>query len=319
MPTSRAIKNRIKATKNIQQITKAMQAVSAVKMRKSEHAAISSRPYALSALEILKNIRRALNEEEASENELINKRPVDKICLAVITSDKGLAGAFNTNVIRKAQGFISQSHVPVEVVTIGKRGRDAMKRRGANVIKDFIDMGDSASIDETLHIANFLHQQFKEKRCDEVVIIYTNFISALKQNVVTRKVMPVTIEALEDITKHIIPEHGMYAGLPQSVDRALQDDEKSGRSPASATFKFEPSVKAVLEKLIPLLVNIEINQCILEANASEHSSRMVAMKSASENASDLIGNLRIIYNKARQAQITKELTEITAGAEALSS
>ena len=315
MATSRAIKNRIKATKNIQQITKAMQAVSAVKMRKSEHAAISSRPYALSALEILKNIRRALNNEEASENEIINERPVNKTCLVVITSDKGLAGAFNTNVIRKAQQFIAQSKVPVEVVAIGKRGRDAMKRRGFNVTKDFIEYGDVVSIDDTLHIAHYLHEQFDEKKCDEVVIIYTNFLSALKQTVVSRKVMPVTIEALENITKDIIPEHGMYAGLPHSLDK---DPVQSPMSNSVQEYKFEPSPKAVLEKLIPLLVDIEVYQCILEANASEHSSRMVAMKSASENASDLIGNLRIVYNKARQAQITKELTEITAGAEALS-
>ncbi len=314
MATSRAIKNRIKATKNIQQITKAMQAVSAVKMRKSEQAAISSRPYALSALEILKNIRRALKDDEASGNHLVTERHVHKICLLVITSDKGLAGAFNTNVIRKAQNFITHSKVPVDVVTIGKRGRDAMKRKGFNVIQSFTESGDFVSLDETLHIAKYLHEQFKDKKCDEVVIIYTNFISALKQNVVTRKIMPVTVHALEEITKHIIPEHGMYAGMPQSIDKAL-----NGGSPTSTTFKFEPSTQAVLEKLIPLLVNIEVHQSILEANASEHSSRMVAMKSASENASELIGDLRIVYNKARQAQITKELTEITAGAEALNS
>lgn len=310
MATSRAIKNRIKATKNIQQITKAMQAVSAVKMRKSEHAAISSRPYALSALEILKNVRRALSDEDTTGNHLITERNVHKICLMVITSDKGLAGAFNTNVIRKAQNFIQHSQVPVDVVTIGKRGRDAMSRRGFNVIKSFTESGDFVSIDQTLHIAEFLHNEFKEKKCDEVVIIYTNFLSALKQTVVTRKIMPVTVHALEEITKHIIPTHGMYAGIPQSIDSALNHD-------SNTTYTFEPSAEAVLEKLIPLLVNIEVHQSILEANASEHSSRMVAMKSASENASELIGNLRIIYNKARQSQITKELTEITAGAEAL--
>jgi F-type H+-transporting ATPase subunit gamma len=325
MATSRAIKNRIKATKNIQQITKAMQAVSAVKMRKSEHAAISSRPYALSALEILKNIRLALKDEEVENNHLVVERTVNRICLVVITSDKGLAGAFNTNVIRKAQNFIAHSKTPVDVVTIGKRGRDALRRRarlndgvgqGFNVIKDFIEMGDSVSIEETLHIAHFLHEQFRDKKCDEVVVIYTNFLSALKQTVVARKVMPVTVHALEEIAKHIIPTHGMYSGIPQAIDRT-----PGVGHPVLNTridYKFEPSAEAVLEKLIPLLINIEIHQSILEANASEHSSRMVAMKSASENASELIGDLRIVYNKARQAQITKELTEITAGAESLS-
>jgi len=301
MATGRAIKNRIKATKNIQQITKAMEAVSAVKMRKSEGAAVSARPYALASLNILKNIRKALKDETTSENPLVTERHVNRTCLVVITSDKGLAGAFNTNVIRKAQNFITNTKNPVDVVAIGKRGRDYFGRHKLNLIKEFSESGDFATIAETLHIAEYIHSLFAEMKCDEVVVVYTNFISALKQNVVVRKILPVTVEALEEITKHIAPDLKVIA------------DEKN------SDYTFEPSTKAVLEQLIPELVNVEIFQCILEANASEHSSRMIAMKSASDNAGELIGDLRIVYNKARQAQITKELTEITAGAEALSS
>jgi F-type H+-transporting ATPase subunit gamma len=310
MATLRSIKNRIKATKNIQQITKAMQAVSAVKMRKAEQNAIAGRPYALTALEILKNVRAALDDELLSQNQLVNERKVERTCLAVITSDKGLAGAFNTNVIREAQRFIADSKVPVDVVAVGKRGREYFTRHGNNVIMSFIESGDFATLEETLPIATFLHDRFVNKECDEVVIIYTNFISVVKQAVVTRKILPVTVEALEDITRHIIPERGLYSGMPQAIDRNAGEEKK-------LDYKFEPSAQSILNTLIPALISVEILQSVLEANASEHSSRMVAMKSASDNASDLIGSLRIIFNKGRQAQITKELTEITAGAEAL--
>jgi F-type H+-transporting ATPase subunit gamma len=311
MATPRALKNRIKSTKSIQQITKAMQAVSAVKMRKSESAAIAGRPYALSALEILKNIRRALKEEEAVHSPLVKERHVEKIALVVVTSDKGLAGSFNTNVLRRSQEYIK--HHPdktIDIIAVGKKGRDYFRSRGRKITAEFFESGDLVTVEEALPIANFLTESFLKHDYDEVVLIYTNFISALKQVVVTRKILPVTIHALDEITKHIIPDQGMFSGMPQAVDRALNNDKH-------LEYTFEPSPQKVLNKMIPALVNIEIYQSILEANASEHSSRMVAMKNASENAKELIGDMRIEYNKVRQAQITKELTEISAGAEAI--
>src|SRR5581483_6901103 len=294
MATSRTIKNRIRATKNIGQITKAMQAVSAVKMRKSEQGAIKARPYALAALEILKNIRRAITEDD-SASELVRERPIKKICLAVVTSDKGLAGSFNSNVLRKANQILHHSPARVEIVAIGKRGRDFFSRRGHKIIKEFHEAGDYISFQETLPVAQYLQEIYLSGEYDEVLLIYTNFLSALKQEVVVRKILPVTVKALEEITKHIIPEHGLYAGLPQAIDRAL--DKPSEK----INYLYEPSIPHVLENLIPRLVSIELHQSILEANASEHSSRMVAMKNASENASELIDELGITYNKLRQA------------------
>lgn len=317
MATSRTIKNRIRSTKSIQQITKAMQAVSAVKMRKSESAAITSRPYAISALEILKNIRQAMKEEDLQYSKLTRENKVKKICLVVVTSDKGLAGSFNTNVLKRAQQFIKShtgeqyDNVKVDIVAVGKRGRDFLKKRGLTIIDEFLGSGDFVTTAETLPISSLLHEQFLKNEYDEVTIIYTNFISAMKQNVVVRKILPVTPKALEEITKHIIPEHGLYAGMPQAVDNAIAPSSRVRQ------YIYEPSPAIVLDKLIKTLVDIEVHQSILEANASEHSSRMIAMKSASDNAKELIGDLRITYNKVRQAQITKELTEISAGAEAL--
>ncbi len=310
MATSRTIKNRIRATKNIGQITKAMQAVSAVKMRKSEQGAIKARPYALAALEILKNVRRAITEEDVS-SDLIKERPVKKICLVVVTSDKGLAGSFNSNVLRKSQQILNHSPAPVEIVAIGRRGRDFFSRRGQNIIKEFYEAGDYITLSETLPIAKYLLERYQEGQFDEVILVYTNFLSALKQTVVVRKILPVTVKALEEITAHIIPEHGLYAGMPQAIDRALDNPEEK------ISYLYEPSAPNVLEDLLPRLVSIELHQSILEANASEHSSRMIAMKNASENALELIDELGITYNKLRQGAITKELTEISAGTEAL--
>ena len=310
MATSRTIKNRIRATKNIAQITKAMEAVSAVKMRRSEGVAIRSRPYALAALEILKNVSRSYREKEAI-TALLSERPVKRVCLAIVTSDKGLAGSFNSNVLRKAEGFLRQASLPTDIVTIGKRGRDFFARRGQKIIKEFLEVGDYMTFNETLPIANYLNSLYQEGQYDEVMLIYTNFLSALKQHVVIRKILPINIKALESITSEIIPEHGLYAGMPQAIDRAL-DSETLARP-----YIYEPSAEEVLHDLLSRLVNIEIHQSILEANASEHSSRMIAMKNASENAGELIDTLGITYNKLRQAAITKELTEISAGTEAL--
>ena len=211
MATPRTIKNRIRSTQSIQQITKAMQAVSAVKMRKSETAAITSRPYAISALEILKNIRQAMREEDLQYSKLTRESEIKKICLVVITSDKGLAGSFNTNVLKRAQQFIKShsgeehGNVKVDIVAVGKRGRDFLKKRGLTIIVEFTGSGDFATTEQTLPISTLLHDQFLKHEYDEVVLIYTNFISAMKQNVVLRKILPVTTKALEEITKHRLP------------------------------------------------------------------------------------------------------------------
>ncbi len=312
MATARSIKNRIRSTKNIEQITKAMQAVSAVKMRRSEQVAIQSRPYALAALEILKNVRRTLKEED-SVKALIEERPVKKVALTVVTSDKGLAGSFNSNVLRKSIQIIKNSPIPVDIVAIGKKGRDFFNRRkNQTLIKEFLEAGDYVSFKETLPIAEYLQNLYVGGECDEVLLVYTNFLSALKQQVVVRKILPVTVKALEEITSTIIPTEGRFAGLPQAVDRALDKSEER------YSYLYEPSLEEVLHDLLSRLVNIELHQSILEANASEHSSRMIAMKAASENAGELIDGLGITYNKLRQSIITKELTEISAGTEALS-
>ena len=226
----------------------------------------------------------------------------------VVTSDKGLAGAFNTNVLRKAQKFIDEAKVPVHVIAIGKKGKDYFARRNINLIAEFLKAGDFTEAEETLPISNLIYNLYNDGTYDEVSIIYTNFISALKQEVIVRKLIPFTLEAIREVISNIIPKEGKHSHIRNSFD----EEKKSG-----SKYLLEPNVNEVLHDLLPFLIDIEVHTAILEANASEHSSRMIAMKNASQNAIDIANRLRITYNKNRQAQITKELIEITAGTEAL--
>lgn len=301
MATGRAIKNRIKSTQNIRQITRAMEAVSAVKMRKSEAAAIKGRPYALHALSILKHIQDSLGE--LPENSpLFEKREGGKNLLVVITSDKGLAGSFNSNVIRKAE----LQGTNYDILAIGKRGRDYFARKGRTIVKSYDGIGDYVLMKEAEYISKDIVALFENKTYNKVDVIYTNFVSALKQEAVLRPLLPLNTDTVKKVIENIIPATGKFSELRNST---LAEN--------ATEFKFEPSAEAIVAGLVPALVEIELFHSILEANASEHAARMVAMKNASENAKDMIGSLTILFNKTRQAQITKELIEITSGKEAL--
>ncbi|MDB5204447.1 MAG: synthase, gamma subunit [Candidatus Taylorbacteria bacterium] len=305
MAGARAIKSRIKSTKNIQQITKAMQAVSAVKMRKSEAIAISGRLYALYALNILKKIEKNTETDIKNLSPLFDSKINSKSeCLVVISSDKGLAGAFNSNVIKKSEKLIASSNQKVDIVAVGKKGRDYFARKGLTIAKGFEGVGDLGTLAEAKEISDFVINLFIEKKYSKIDIVYTNFISALKQEVVVRPLLPLHKETLEQVVANIIPESGKYSELKAS----FKDD---------ALYSFESSPEEIIHELVPKLVELEVYHSILEANASEHSARMLAMKNASENAKDMISSLTIKYNKERQAQITKELIEITSGKNAL--
>jgi F-type H+-transporting ATPase subunit gamma len=306
MAGSRAIKSRIKSTKNIQQITKAMQAVSAVKMRKSEAAAIKGRFYALYALDILAKIESNTGAGIKSLSPLFEtNNEAEKNCLVVITSDKGLAGAFNSNVIRKSEELIKNSDLPVEIVAVGKKGRDFFNRKNLKIVKDFEGAGDLATLTEAKNISDFIINLYTEKKYKKIDVVFTNFISALKLEVLHRPLLPLNEATLKQVVENIIPKTGKFS------------DVNDAHVSKSGEYKFEPSPEEIVTTLVPKLVELEIFHSILEANASEHSARMVAMKNASENAKEMIGKLTIKYNKERQAQITKELIEITSGKNAL--
>lgn len=302
----RGIKKRIRATVNIAQITKAIEAVSAVKMRKSQEIALRSQPYAAAALEILRRLTERIGSENVVLSPLLEKRPpsqglgeprpLQKTCLIAITSDKGLCGALNGNVLRKAMDLMKEIQGEIEIVAVGKKGADFLKRRGFSVIKEFTQAGDFATLEETRLLSDFIRGLYLQKKCDQVFTVSAAFISTFRQEAAAEKILPFSADDLEQ----------KIAGI------AARRGKKSPAKTGNLNYGFEPSPKEVFDRLLPYLLEIQIYRLVMEANASEHSSRMMAMKNASENAGDLIKSLTLSYNKERQAQITKELAEISA-------
>lgn len=301
----KAIKQRIKSVKNTAQITKAMEVVSATKMRRSQECALRARPYAAAALEMLKNVLL----RTSALPPLLRERLVRTSALLVVTSDKGLAGAFNANVLHKAEELMRAGGKNVVLITVGKKARDYFERRGVTIEKSFWGFGDYRTPQETLPAAEHLLSGFSHGQWDEVYAVYANFRTTLTQETVVRKIMPATKEGIEEAVKEILPERGRYAEL------GMRNDESGIRY--NYEYTFEPSPEEILATLVPRLIRVHVHHIILESNASEHSARMVAMKNASDNASELISDLTLEYNKSRQAEITRELAEITAGAKAL--
>lgn len=311
MPSTKTIKSRIRSVKNISQITKAMEVVSATKMRRSQGFALSSRPYALASLKLLQGLLRRL-PESAALPDILKPRTVRRRALLIVTSDKGLAGAYNASVLRRAEAWIAdqkRSAVPFSLIVVGKKARDYFDRRNVAVDHSYTGFGDYARLSETLPIARLILEGFGSGRWDEVDAAYTNFRTTLAQEVALKKILPASEAELKKAAAAFLPERGRFASVAEFREEHRYRHE----------YVIEPSPAAVLDVLVPQLVRIHIHQIILESNASEHSARMVAMKNASENAGELIGALTLQFNKARQAGITQELVEITAGREALES
>lgn len=309
MASIKAIKTRIRSIKNTAQITKAMEVVSATKMRKSQGFALSARPYAVSALEMLQNIvlRAPLLPP------LLREREIKTAGLLVVTSDKGLAGGFNANVLKRAEDWIAEKKAArcvYRIVTVGKKARDYFLRRAEPVAESYADHGDFVLLEETMPLADLAMRGFLAGDWDALDAVYTNFRTTLLQEVTLRRILPTDATRLEEAVAGILPERGRYA---ESL--ASQNHPQSTRY--HYEYMFEPSAEEILASLVPQLIRVHVHHIILESNASEHSARMVAMKNASDNARELIGDLTLSYNKARQANITRELTEITAGREAL--
>ena len=314
MESPQHIKSRLKSVKNIGQITKAMEVVSATKMRKAQEVALRSRPYAFKALELLETLARVTQNDELRmknvELPLAEKREIKKTLLVVVTSDKGLAGAFNTQVFRQVEQFLAQEGAASEihVVPVGKRAVSYFTRRNAKIVESFTGFGDYAMPEEIEPLGNLLVEGFLKGDWDRVVTISTHFRTTLKQTPLSRQLLPVDVEKIGETVAEIVPEKGRYAELAKSEIRNTKSETE---------FILEPSPEETLNQLVPHLVTMQLYHVVLEANASEHSARMVAMKTASDNASDLADGLTLEFNKARQAGITKEIIEITSTMNAL--
>jgi len=311
MESLQSIKSRIKGVKNINQITKAMELVAATKMRRSQAIALASRPYAFAALELLGNLAR-LEPELTGLSPVLAPRTVKKEAYVLVTSDKGLAGSFNGAVIRafekyvRAQGVNLKSAAAV-FIAVGKKAAQYLERRVSNLPHRFIRVGDYTTVAEIRPIAEALFAGYLAGDWDKVTVFSMHFRSALNQEVVQRELLPISFAGLLKTAEEIVPEKGRFA------------TERAGGNGAAATLEYliEPSAREIVDKLAGHLLLMEIYHLVLEANASEHAARRMAMKNASDNAEELAHGLTLAYNKSRQAAITKEILEITAGAESL--
>ena len=280
----REIKRRITSINNTHQITKAMEMVSSSKFRKFQKLVQESRPYHQGVEGILTNI--ASGVQSVKHPLLDGKDEVKKVGIVVIASDRGLCGAFNNNAFKKLRNFIDEQekdNKKVSVIAVGKKTRDYCKKREIDIKGEYIQLITEQMFDKAKEISEQIVDFFYEDIFDEVYILYSEFISAISSQVKIKKMMP--------------------------VERKESDSNE--------TYLFEPSEEIILTSLLPKYLNIEIYQAILESSASEHSARMTAMKSASDNALDIIDDLTLSYNRARQAAITQEISEIVGGANAI--
>ncbi len=282
MASQREIRRRIAAVKNIKQITRAMQFVAASKLKRAQDATLAARPYSEKIDEVLADLATVLGGDE---HPLLAKREGGKRLIVLVTSDRGLAGPFNTNTIRFAAQEITEKGGDLAVVTVGRKGRDAMRRARVPMEAHFEGFGDRPTFADVLPLARLITDDYLAEKYTSVDIVFSQFVSTLTQRPALDTLLP--IEPSEDTE-----------GIPGNQ------------------FIFEPSPGAVLERLVPRYVATRLFQAVLESKASEESSRMVAMRNATDNAEDLIEDYTLAYNKVRQANITREMIEIASGAQA---
>ena len=284
MASTREIRRRIRSVKNISQVTKAMEAVSAAKMRKAQMQVLATRPYAEQAREVLSYIARMAGSERSVSVLIQPRATIKRVGVILVTADRGLAGGFNASVIRHAAALIRekrQSGIEVETIAIGKKGRDWLLRYDPKLRAEFTKMPDAPKSVDVSAIVRLIIDDYTQGYFDEVYLVYTDFVNTIKQVPTTHKLLPV------------------------------EPAESAGTM--AAEYIFEPSPEAVLNQVVIGLTEVQILQSLYESLASEHSARMVAMRNATDAAQDLIDSLTLTYNKARQENITRELMDIIGG------
>ncbi|KKQ06451.1 MAG: ATP synthase gamma chain [Parcubacteria group bacterium GW2011_GWB1_36_5] len=304
MAGTKEIKRRIKSVKNTKKITKAMELVAASKMKRAVASTLASRLYAEYSWEILTSI--AKNVEELDHpffNERNEKNKTNKILLILITSNRGLCGAYNAQIIKKTLGLIksNMSKTVFDIVSIGKKGDVAMRRLNINVVASFSDLSDKISLSEVVPISKFAMDEYTASHYHKVLVAYTDFVSALTQRANIKQILPVSRTDLKELIENLVV--GVPSGTPTTKSREEQ----------KINYLFEGDKIKLIDALAEKLTRMQIYQMLLESNASEQSSRMVAMKNASEASGEMIDDLTLVFNKARQSNITREISEISAG------
>jgi len=295
MPNLLDIRRRIKSVKNTQQITKAMKMVSAAKLKRAQDRVVSARPFANKMIEVLGGL--AERTDENFHHPLLDTRGDERYLLVLVTADKGLCGAFNTNLIKAAQTFVRDNPgKQIEILAVGRKGRDFFRRRGANLVGEYIGVTGKGRVDfsEALEIARDVTKRFTEDEAiDKAFVIYNEFKSVMQQRVATEQLLPVARATAGD-------------SAPTPVDQQL----------TLVDYIYEQPPAEIFARLLPRLVETQIFRALLESIASEQGARMTAMDSASKNARELIDSLTLNMNRVRQAAITNEIIEVVSGAAA---
>ncbi len=284
MADIRLIRRRIRGVQSTAKITRAMEMIATLKMRRAQERGLAGRPYADKILQVISDLA-ALPQEDVVLHPLLQRREVNKIAIVHITPDRGLCGGLNANINRKTAGFIVEQKVPVSIIAVGRKGWDFMRRHGQEIYAEFSQIGDWPSLLDTLPISHIIIDEYQKGTVDLVYLAYTQFVSTMTQKAVLQPLLPVEPEAV------------LTGGNVEYI--------------------YEPGPSAVLGELLPRFVEMQVYHAILEAIASEQSARMVAMRNATDNATELVQDLTLAYNKARQEAITKEILDIAGGAAAL--
>jgi F-type H+-transporting ATPase subunit gamma len=297
MANLRDIRRRIKSVKSTSQITKAMELVAAAKMKKAQDQALAGRDYADKLNKVLVNLKDNTDEES---HPLLGQREGSKELMLVISTQRGLCGGLNTNLLKKVRVEATEE---TEYVTVGKKLRQSIAKSGGKIVTDW-EVEDPVPFNDAKPIAKFLTEQFLSGEYDKITVAFNNFVSTLTQTPHVSQLLPIQADALA--------EKQDYEGVGKG-----EIAETDGAAALNMDYEFEPSAEGVLDKLLPLYINFQIYQMLVEARASEHSARMVAMKAATDNANKMVKELTLEYNKARQAAITAELLEITTAMKAM--
>lgn len=290
MASLKEVRNRITSISSTQQITKAMKMVAAAKLKRAQDNIIQLRPYAGKLQEILQNVS---SSSESVETVYSTKRSVEKVLIVVVTSDRGLCGGFNSNIFKGVSNLINEKYSSIKkenltLLSFGKKGKEFFERRDFNILSDYVNFFQDVSFDNAKVAAEYAMNSFEKGIYDEVTIVYNEFKNVATQEVKAEQFLPI-----------------------------VENEKEEGAETTNSDYIFEPSQDFIIEELIPKSLKIQFYRALLESNASEHGARMTAMDKATDNAGELLKELKLVYNRTRQAAITTEILEIVGGAEAL--
>ena len=309
MPTLIDYRRRVRSVKSTQQITRAMKFVAAAKLRRAQEGVFAARPY---AREILRVLRSAAARMESTAHPLLDRRPEERILVVVLTGDRSLAGAFNSNVIRRAIVFVREnSSKKMQMIAIGKKGRDTLRKRGWAIAAEYLNISTKVEFPKAKEIAGKIAEMYANREVDAVYAVYNEFKNVMVQNLKTQKLLPIDPGIVAEDLAH--PEGKRSTDEAGVADTLPHDLSVSGKQQL-VDYIYEEPVEEIFNGLVPRYLESEIFRILLESAAAEHAARMTAMDAATRNASELIDKLTLEMNKIRQAGITKELIEIVSGA-----